>query len=255
MTDIWDDKHRKMVWFIMLRMRLNTHTEVNPTVSNAFVYLQMYFNSNPAVEYDLYIIVISALMIAFKNEDLKFDIRLLFAIFLKVCNDYTQVYTPDEITSVFNIKSLEKRDISASEESNINNCEMDLLEAINFETHVDLPFHYINDSLLQFINTTDPTSTTEFYMDITILQEIVKNFELGVIKFFSAAEYLELPIPVIAAISLFYAIRGKPVPQETTNWIEETKKEFGQEACCKIASVYNRQNEYLRLYTRNPKKE
>ena len=244
MSDIWDNDHRKLTWFIMVRMRFGTNTEVNPTISNAYVYLQKYFNSNPTVEYDLYIIVISALLVAFKNDDLKCDINSLLAIFLRVCQEFTKIYLPDEIISIFNCNSLDDRSISVFEESKVNDCEMDLLEALNYETHVDLPFYYLNTCLFQYISNTDPS---KFFMDPQTYQEIVKNFEINAIKFFSAEEYLELPVPVIAAISLFGAIKGRDVPQETVKWLEDTKREYGQEACSRVLSVFKRQNQFLNL--------
>lgn len=254
MTEIWDDAHRKLAWLVMIRMRLSTNTEVNPTIANAYVYLQKYFHSNTTVDYDLYIIIISALVVAFKNEDLKCDIRRLFIFLLRACYDYEKnhIYSQDEIISLLNISSLEQRNISTLEESKVNDCEMDLLEALNYETHVDLPFYCINTCLYQYVNTTDPSSTTEFYLDPKALQDITKDFELNVIKFFSAVEYLELPPPLIATISLLQATKGKEIPSETTRWIEETRREYGQEEWHKVASVFIRQIQYLKL---QPKKQ
>lgn len=250
MSELWDDEHRKIAWLIMLRMRFDTHTEVNPTISNAYVYLQKYFNSDQTIDYDLYIIVISALLVAFKNEDLKCDIRYLFTVFIRSCIDYTQIFSPDKIISIFNCTNLEIRTISPIEESKVNDCEMDILEAINYETQVELPFLFFNKCLLQYVSTTDTSNESKFYMDNDSLQTINKAFELNVIKFFSASEYLELPISVIAAISLFGAIKGKPMPPQTVEWLDNTKKEFGPEVCGKVFSVLKRQVQFLNLTPR-----
>ncbi|OHT15942.1 Cyclin, N-terminal domain containing protein [Tritrichomonas foetus] len=229
----WTNDHRKYTWFIMVRMRLGFHANVNPTVGTAYVILQKYFSVKPNTEYKLYILIITAYLITFKNEDLKSDIRILFEQFLNCCRDYQTLCSPEKLVSIFGCNSIEPHPISSFEEKLVSECELEILEALDYEPHVELVYSYCDDHFLKYSPAIAPQ----------VIGEIEKDFG----AFFSAEEYTSLSLESVAAVIMHKHLCNREAPQETKEWIKNVLKKIGKEGCSQIASLYKRQTALLSL--------
>ena len=239
MTEVleWDDVHRKAAWLVMARMRVALKIQTNPTVGRAYVILQKYFHNNhKSKENRLYIFLITAYMIEFKNEDIKVDSRPVFNIFLSTCDEFQKVYKPNQLPKIFGIESIESRLITVDEEKAINRCEMDILQSLNYNLKIDLPFAYFQEGFLQFANS----------MDQGDVKKVEKAFDKYVTAFFSAPEYLSIDPRKIAASFLTQFNTHFSFPKEAKDWGNNNIK---KEECEKIIKIFSKQVDFLSIKT------
>ena len=235
---IWDEEHCKATWLVMLRMRYSYSLDVDPCISSAFILLQKYILSSNHVDYNLYILVITAFLVSCKNNEVRCDIRDLYTSFALCCQEYFQIFSESRLAEIFQLPDIGTRnEITDEEEQLVTKCELDFLESLNYETDVDLPYFYLKEHIYPHVNFGSEKENSDFKM----------NLEKIASAFIPTVNFFKVPPQVIACISAMsvYKSRGKEIPAELKQWFQDVKKQFTCDAFVFASEILKEQVQML----------
>lgn len=215
----WSDKQRQYSWIAISYSRMELNLPVSPCIASAFVLLHKYFDDPCHADEPLYLLMTSALFLACKIEDTYRSMKIVFAAISKCIMKISQKITLNGVKQVFGDRDYTLTELTSEEMKKIALCEIHLLNAIDWDMDIDLPFNHFNDAKPAFECLTQKDNLEKsFDFILRALCLIMKD-----------KQYLQIPPPVSAAASIQYCFSGRTLPQTTSDWIKQLMEQYPEE--------------------------
>lgn len=215
----WSDKQRSYSWIVISFARRDLNLPVSPCIASAFVLLHKYFDDPNHKDEPLYLLITSALFLACKIEDTYRSMKNIFTAISKCIITVSEKITMDKAKQLFGDREYTNYELSSQEMRQIALCEVHLLNAIEWNMDIDLPFKHFNDARPAFEK-------------LTINQNLYENFNKvlrDLCLIMRDSKYLSIPPPVSAAVSIQHCFSETQLPESTSNWIESLKSQYPDE--------------------------
>ncbi|EAX89354.1 hypothetical protein TVAG_144020 [Trichomonas vaginalis G3] len=212
----WSDDQRRTVWTLISKSRINLKLELSPIIATAFIMLQNYFKNTDECPYRLFILMTAALFTSCKSQNSYRPMQMIYDELSRICRS-----APSTI-----IRSLVGPDTLGAEGQmpqehleQITHAELDLLKAIDFNVHFELPFTHFE----RWKSNLQSHIPNENF--IRICNGVIVDICLVLCSKF----YLDLPPEVAAAAATKDSIGEENLSPETCQWIEEVLLKYGHE--------------------------
>ena len=212
MSSNWSDFERKVACSLLTHSRNRLKLQLETCITSAFLMIDKYYKVNKKSPYNFFIVIVTSLFSSCKNHESAHTMQQIFSELLHCCREGANTIGAAKLMGCLGIKSFDDRPVSTSEINDINQCELDLLEANGFDLLIESPFKYIDYKVMPVIEQMPPDQFK------VIKQNLVKN----VFIYFSSQSAAEYPNIVIAVLSTEAAFRNVcEMPIEIKNWIIE----------------------------------
>jgi hypothetical protein len=225
---MWSPEQRRLGWVVMTVARRALKLTVSPCIASAYVLLHHYFkNAEARKARPLQILLAASLFLACKLEDCY---RSLIAIVkeLAIAIGKVEKYVPKEhMDRIFG--DCKKEEFCLDEVKEVSTIELELLNAIQWEVPIELPFQHINEMKHEFgeLAGTENVemSFSSILRDLCLITQDV--------------DYLSIPPVVSAAASVAHCIEEGRLPSKIKTWILELKENH-PESFAKATTILNR---------------
>lgn len=219
MQNDWSEMHRSCAWVVISFSRRDLSLTISPCIASAFVLLHKYYNDPYHKDEPLYLLLTSALFLACKIEDTYRSLKHIFAALSKCITTISQKITIDRAKKLFGDRDYTVSELSSYEMHQVALCEIHLLNSIEWNMEIDLPFNHFNDAKPAFESLPQNENLdARFNAVLRDLCLIMKD-----------KQYLQIPPPVSAAVSIQHCFSGTTLPQSTSDWIEQLKNQHPNE--------------------------
>lgn len=208
----WSDEQRRAVWCIIVKSRKNLKIELSPIVATAFILLQHYFKNPGENPYTIFTLMVSSLFAACKACDCYRPIKYIYDELARILK-----IAPKEITENIGTNPDEITALQPQSMVDLTHCEIDLLNAVDFNTQVELPFVHF-EKWRESLKTKIPNE--QFMM---ICSKIVIDICLVI----CSRCYLDLPPEVAAASAMAESVPSDILSTELLEWFEDVRQKYG----------------------------
>ncbi|EAY08282.1 hypothetical protein TVAG_401360 [Trichomonas vaginalis G3] len=236
----WTESQRHISWSLLsfARMRLNLPLET--CTASAFMMVHKYFLQNTQTEHSLFIILVTALFSACKMNETVRSMQQVYSEILNCCRDSKRRIGEQRLIDNLGRTKFEESKLTQEEIGEINTCELDLLEADNFNMKIDLPFQHIDKNVRPYLK----KYNAELRQSLN--NKLVKN----ICMFLCFHKTAAMPTLLLAIVATESAFDGIEMPPETQNWINDKKSDFeisqyqlATELLAKQAAILNPQQQ------------
>lgn len=238
----WDNEHCRIIWRILVCMRHFIKVDFDPIIITSFLLLQKYFQNRKDAKYKLYILSITSFLISTKNNEIRCDIRDAFKSFIFSAQSFIKIFGENYLSNILELPNLKERDSISNEElTSITNCEIEMVDALNYIFDIDSPFTHLQKHVFPFLK-------EEIHGDSK------KKLESITVAFIPCNEYFEFPAELIAASSAMITFQLYKVtpPPEVKQWISEVKSHHTSTTFQKIQSLFKSQMTLLNNIPNHP---
>ena len=236
----WTEKERRIVWFIMSRSRNTLQISLSPTIATSFIMLQNYFRSNSYEStYKLLTLIASSLFSSCKYYNEKRSLDLIFSVLGKLCDT---INSPILKKIIENIQFLDNYEIHPNEIELATRAELDILDSLEFNINIELPFNYIE--------LWKPYLITQIPEKLRI--QLFTNISIDICHIICSDNYLDLPPELTAAVAFFDSIEHEfPEFSIENNIIVNIKNRYGSDLFdVALNSLFNEKNKTVVQYRR-----
>lgn len=217
---VWKGAPRRIAWSIVSHMRLFLKVDIHPVISTSFMLINNYYQSMPKKNYKLYILIITAIFVTCKQNEISRSMPCILCCLLNVCREFSQKINIRILQNTVNLDDFTNRQITNDEITMINNCELDLIEANNYQLNIDMPFSYTK----QFV---EPNISQ-------LPSEISKQIEDNLLRYLCVIicsehcnDFHPEIMAVAASLTTFDDIDIE-IPKSITDWINDSIEKFGE---------------------------
>ena len=236
MSTAWSDPKRHVSWSILSYTRNRLKIKLETCVASAFMMVHRYFMANPSSPYSLFIVLVASLFSSCKMNECPHTMQQIYSELLRSCRDTSSRIGQQRLIDALGISSFEDREIPSIEISQINQCELDLLESNNFIMDIDTPFKHIEDNVYPFL-TSFPQEQQQ-----QIKAKLVKN--ICILLCFQ--DTAQLPSSVLAVIVTEVTFHNSyPIPQEIAEWMTDVENKKGSETLNKARELQAKHISYF----------
>ncbi|KAK8878217.1 hypothetical protein M9Y10_004982 [Tritrichomonas musculus] len=215
----WTNEQRSCAWIAISYARRELSLTISPCIASAFVLLHKYFADPNHKDEPLYILLTSALFLSCKIEDTYRSMEKLFSVLSKCISAICKRFTLEHAKQIFGDRDFTVTELSTDEKKHITICEIHLLNSIDWNMDIDLPFNHFNDAKPAFsCFSSNENLEQPFNYVLRDLCLIMKD-----------EKYLEIPPPVSAAVSIQHCFSERPLPESTSNWINQLRSQYPKE--------------------------
>jgi len=214
----WTERERRIVWFVVSKARFTLQIEISPVIASAYILLQNYFrtNSNQS-KYKLLTLVVASLFSSCKFSDCLRPVDLIYSVILRICQSIDSQMVKAYVDEISHNELFQ---VTKQEVSLVHNAEFDILDSIEFNVEIELPFKYI-EKWKTFVIPHLPEK-----LQIVLLQKI----SIDICYIICSDSYLDVPPEVTAAVAIFDIMKNE-MPQEPDNygWINHLMEKYGDD--------------------------
>lgn len=218
---VWRGMPRRIAWSIISHMRLFLQVDIHPIISTSFMMIHNYYQSKPRKIHKLYILILTSVFTTCKKYELSISMPYILSCMLNVCREFSTKINAENIKKAIDLDDFTNRQITKEEIICVNNCEMDLIEANNFELIIDVPFLYTNQFVKPNISKMPPEISKSIndillkYLCIILCSEHCCDFH---------------PEIFAMAASLFAFDNAKTeIPKPISDWMMDVTEKFGEQ--------------------------
>ncbi|OHS98028.1 hypothetical protein TRFO_35680 [Tritrichomonas foetus] len=194
-----------------------------------------YYETNPKKLHGLYILIVSSLFASSKQFEMTRSMQAIFLSLLACLREFEKRMNADVLKKLIGLNDFSERQMTPLEISQVNNCEMDLIEANNFCINLDLPFQYTQEIVQPNLS--------------NLPKEIAMNIEGQLIKFLCVmlcSEHCsDYPPELVAAITTNLAFQGIEIPEPIREWIQNVSENYGNSVVEAAQQLLNEQIESI----------
>lgn len=215
----WSEKQRSCAWIAISFARKDLNLAISPCIASAFVLLHKYYNDPSHKDEPLYLLLVSSLFLSCKIEETYRSMKLIFAALSKCITTISKKITLDGAKKIFGDRDFTVPELSSYEMREIALCEIHLLNSIEWNMNIDLPFNHFNNAKPAFESLAQNENLNpRFEAVLRDLCLIMKN-----------EKYLQIPPPVSAAVSIQHCFAETTLPKTTSDWIEQLENQYPDE--------------------------
>jgi hypothetical protein len=225
----WSAQQRDLGWIVCSIARKGLKFPITCTAS-AFAILHRFFREpirpDPP---DLCILLTAAVFLACKIEDQYRAVGLIFKELSSALHTVQCRVPKEQILALFGDREYGNCELSDSELQIIGLIEIEFLNALRWEMHIDLPFHHvhhIDTDLRAKINVYGPLDAR--------LNNVLRDLCL----IMKDPEYLDFIPELSAAVAVSHCFKDVELPENMGNWIEEMRSRNPEQ----FAKVFERVN-------------
>ena len=217
-TYTWTKEQRDYGWNLICISRQLIQIHIYPTITRSYIFLHYFFNQKEHKPYDFYILLLSSLFLSCKISDFYRPLKYLFKTFLKCCAATQKFVSTKKQKEILGDRDFsENAELTNDEFLIIGQCEIDLLNAINWHMHPIIPFDYFNCPERNLLG--DKTD------DLTVnCHKIMQDICLMI----KHQNYLQFHPPAIAAAATLHSF-SQPLEGKLKQWVEEQQQIYKDE--------------------------
>lgn len=234
----WTETQRHISWSLLSFARIRLKIPLETCTASAFMMVHKYFLQNNQTNHSLFIILVTALFSACKMNETIRTMQQIFSEILNCCRDSKRRIGEQKLIDNLGRSTFDECQLSPEEIKEINTCELDLLEADNFNMKIDLPFQHVDKHVRPYLK--------KLAQDLR--QPINNRLVRNICMFLCFHKTATMPTKLLAVIATEAAFDGTEIPAETQKWLETTKNEFddsqfqlARELLAKQAAILNPQ--------------
>jgi hypothetical protein len=231
---VWEESIR-LAWTIMSQFRHPFKLDIHPYISTAFVMLHHYFRANRHSQHPLYIVITCCCLASLKSFEVVQPLQTIFNALLKTCRELSQRASPASLKQILNLSEFSDRDLTNEESMAMNLCELDVLEAHNFESHLPVSFEYTELFVYPSLQAMEPEIGKKFQDDL----------QLGQCFALLSVHYLEYVPEAIAVAVTERVFAEYGIPEAVAVWIGEAIERIGLEAVVNARELMAQQQKVL----------
>jgi len=210
--DVWCDRNRDVAWTILSFSRVHLNLTISPVFASTFILLHHYFLNNPDPKHPLYLLVISSLFLSCKIEDLYRPVQVLFKAFSKTCLGLSEHLPERIISEALGGRDFKIDELNEDEIRQISGIEVDILNSVEWNMSIDIPFTYFNNHKSEFSS-----------LDGSIVESVCSKILRNICIVIKSAYYLDIPPELTAVVATTQAFEGNVMPEATRDWINSIK--------------------------------
>lgn len=218
---VWRGTPRRIAWSIISHMRLFLQVDVHPVISNSFMMIHNYYQSKPSETYKLYILILTSIFTTCKQNEISKSMPYILSCLLNVCREFSKKMSIEALKNIIGLDDFTNRQITNEEIVMVNNCELDLIEANEFQMMIDMPFSYTTEFVSP--NIASLPSDTSKTIDDNLLRYLCVIL---------CSEHCNDFHPEIMAVAAsLYAFNGVEVemPEQIKKWINDVIEKYGKQ--------------------------
>lgn len=218
---VWRGMPRRIAWSIISHMRIFLQVDIHPIISTSFMMIHNYYQSKPKKVHKLYILILTSVFTVCKKYETPRSMSFILSCLLNVCREFSKKIDIENLKKTVDLDDFTNRQITLQEITIVNYCELDLIEANNFELMIDLPFLYTTEIVKPNISMLPP--------------EISKNIDDNLLKYLCiilCSEHCSDFHPEIMAVAASsFAFNGVEIeiPKPINDWMIEVAEKFGDQ--------------------------
>ena len=161
----WDDRSRRIVWFVMSKTKNILGITLSPIIATAFVILQSYFRETNDNAYKLLTLTCASLTFSCKLSSTFRSIQDVFSAIIRVCLSISTKPLKE-----FLVGTRFKSDLKPLDEEVelIQNAEISLMSALGFDFNIELPFGYIDQWQQNYLTDIPHERQTQFVQQVKL---------------------------------------------------------------------------------------
>ena len=226
----WGPKARNYGWIVLASARRELCLSVSPCIATAYSILHRYFRSPHVRSHRPYLLLTASLFLSCKIAE---TYRSVTCIFREIASSITRLQSrvkSSSITAIFGPRDFTDSSLTDPEFAEMANIEIDFLNAIDWNTHIPLPFDYFSEIRIEL-----ESLASRLGDDVMchVLQLVLRD----ICAILRDERYLDLPPSVTAAASVAHSFTGISIPPKLRTWIDEKKLSSPREFTCAMDIV------------------
>ena len=203
------------MWTLICKARIGLKLELSPVIATAFVILQNYFKNEEDCPYKLFVLMTAALFTSCKATNTYRPLEMIYNELSRICRTAPSTL----IRSLVGNDQTGSTAMGAPQLEEITRAELDILQAIDFNVNVELPFSYFEKWKMR-IQSHIPN---EYF--VRICNGVIIDICLIICSRF----YLDLPPEIAAAAAAKESLGDELITEETAKWFDEVQEKYGTE--------------------------
>jgi hypothetical protein len=208
--------------------------DIHPHVSTAFVMLHHYFRVHEKPRHPLYIVITCCYLACLKKFEATRTMQAIFTALLEVCRELAE-RTAFPLRQVLHLSDFANRDLTGDEIMAMNICEMDVLQAHNFQAILSTSFDYTE----RFV---EPSLET---FETGAAQSLRDALSKGHCHALLSVHYLDYEPEAIAVAVTRRAFAGQSPLAAVDEWIAGATERLGREAVEAATELLEQQQKVL----------
>ena len=224
----WTETRRHISWSLLTFTRNRLKIGLETCVSTAFMMVHQYFLTNSSSPHSLFIILVTALFSSCKmNENVR-TMQQIYSELLNCCRDASNRIGRQKLIDNLGRSNFDDCQITPAEVNEVNECELNLLEAGGFNMKLDLPFNYTNKYVVPYFKDVPNEIRSDWKNKLT----------RNICVLLCIQKTAEMPACVLAVAATINAFEGiAQIPGETEAWIRQVEEEHGVEGINKAQEL------------------
>jgi hypothetical protein len=231
---VWEESIR-WAWTIMSQLRHPFKIDIHPCISTAFVMLHHYFRANPRPQRPLYIVITCCCLASLKSFETVRNMQTIFNALLSACRELSQRTSPAGLKQILTLSEFSDRDLTGEEIMAMNLCEVDVLQAHNFQAHLPVSFDYTERFVIPSLQAMDPE----------IAKKLREELQKGHCFALLSTRYLEYVPEAIAVAVTERGFAELKIPDAVAAWIREATERHGLEAIVSARGLIAQQQKVI----------
>lgn len=217
-STFWTKEQRDFGWTMISSSRSILKIPISPIFTRSFIYLHYYYSLPKRKAYDFYILLISSLFISCKVSDIYRPLQCIFQAFMKSCVAIQKYIGIDHQQELLGKRTYDvHQELTDNEITLIGQCEVDLLNAIQWKMRPINPLDFFNSNELNLLG-------DETEIDQGICEKIMHD----VCVIIKNENYLKFHPEAIAAASVNHCF-PHPIQGRLKIWIDDQQMKYKDE--------------------------
>lgn len=212
----WTPEQRQKGWIVLSFSRTRLNLPISPCLADSYVILHRYFRTERDREHKFSILLTASLFLSCKIEDM---FRPMASIFKELCT-CLQITTAklgiERTRAIFGDRDYSNQELTESEIDEICSLEVDFLNALDWNSYIELPFEYVNQHWQSVLRCAGDKQSE--------LSGIIDLITRDVCFILCSEYYLDIPPICLAAAAVSYHLSGVSITGSAASWIRSEQE-------------------------------
>ncbi|KAH0786965.1 hypothetical protein GPJ56_008963 [Histomonas meleagridis] len=141
----------------------------------------------------------------------------IYSALLYCSRNLSKKSTPEFISAILETNNLDEKKIPDVEVDQINKCELDLLESLDFKLDYKLPFDYVDQYVRPYLSK----------LDLEIQKNLQNKLPCNLCVILCSERCINYPAEIMAVAATINSFENIPFPEEIFQWISFEREKFG----------------------------